>query len=82
MQRPPPTLKSFQEMYIRFAEGRGWVVVRPARLSVVTAVAVNAEMGPASRVRRIGGLVSAEALTAAGSVQPDGEPGGLACCTE
>ena len=63
-------------MYIRFAEGRGWVVVGPARLAVVLRAAVNAEMGPASRVRGSGGLVSTEALTAAGPIEPDGEPGG------
>ena len=58
------------------AERRGWVVVGPARLSVVVAAGVNAEMGPASRVRGSGGLVSAEALTAAAPVEPDSEPGG------
>ena len=33
-------------------------------------------MGPASRIRGIGGLVSTQALTAAGRIQPHGEPGG------
>ena len=51
------------------------VVVGPARLSVVVVVVVNAIMGPAIRVPRSSGLVTAEALTAAASVQPDSEPG-------
>src|SRR5436190_13808975 len=51
------------------------VVVGPARLAVVVAAGVNAGiMGPASRVRGIGGLVPAEALTAAALVEPDREP--------
>ena len=58
-------------------ERRGWVVVRPARIPVVLGVVVNTEMGPASRVRGIGGLVPTEALTAAGRVQPHGKPGGV-----
>jgi hypothetical protein len=37
---------------------------------------VNAIMGPAVRVPWSGGLVSAEALTAAAPVEPDREPGG------
>ena len=36
---------------------------------------MNAEMGPAIRVRGSGGLVTAEALGAAARVEPDGEPG-------
>ncbi|PYI95956.1 MAG: hypothetical protein DME98_14490 [Verrucomicrobia bacterium] len=32
-------------------------------------------MGPAIRVRRVGGLIPAETLAAAERVQPDGEPG-------
>ena len=43
-------------------DGRAGVVVGPARLPVVAAVGVNAEMGPASRVRGSGGLVPAQAL--------------------
>ena len=54
---------------------RGGVVVRPARFPVVAAVGVNAEMGPAIWVRRIGRLVPAHAPTAAARVDPDGEPG-------
>ena len=46
-------------------EGRRWVVVRPTRLPVVATAVVNAEMGPAIRVRGIGGLVPAEAEAAA-----------------
>src|SRR4029077_13167505 len=44
-------------------EGRGSVGIGPARLSIVTAAAVNAEMGPASRrrIKRSRGLVPAEA---------------------
>ena len=34
-------------------------------------------MGPASRVRGISGLVPTETLTAAGRIEPDGEPGGV-----
>src|SRR5438067_2512626 len=56
-------------------EGAARVVVGPARLAVVVAAAVNAVMDPASRVRGIGGLVPAEALTAAALVEPDCEPG-------
>src|SRR4030095_10826958 len=53
---------------------RSWVVVDPARLSVVAAPRVNAEMGPAIRVPRRAGPVPAQTLTAAGRVEPDGEP--------
>ncbi|PYK37736.1 MAG: hypothetical protein DME60_12100 [Verrucomicrobia bacterium] len=56
-------------------EGRGYVVVRIARLSVIAAAAVNAVvMGPTIRVPGSGGLVSAQALTAAGSVKPHSVP--------
>src|SRR5215208_5645 len=55
---------------------RGWVVIGPARIAVVRRVVMNAEMGPASGVRGIGGLVATEALTAASPVQPHGKPGG------
>src|SRR5450432_2129926 len=51
------------------------VVVGTAGLAVVLGVVVNAIVGPASRVHGIGGLVPAEALTAAARVEPDGEPG-------
>ena len=61
---------------------RGWVVIRPARIPVVLGVVMNAEMGPASRVRGIGGLVAAEALTAAGRIEPDGEPGGVSAIVQ
>src|SRR5213596_809655 len=56
-------------------EWRGCVVICPARLSVVIIVIVNAVMGPAIRVLRSSGLVSAEALTTAAPVKPNGEPG-------
>jgi hypothetical protein len=57
-------------------EGRAGVVVGPARLSVVLGVVVNAKVGPASRrgVPWSGGLVPAEALSAAGSIEPHSEP--------
>ena len=53
---------------------RGGVVVSPARLPVVAAAGVNAKMGPASRVQRIGGLVPAQGAAPV-AVEPDGEPG-------
>src|SRR5450432_2667454 len=56
-------------------EGATRVVVGPARLAVVLAGGVNAIMGPARRIRRIGGLVTAEALSATARVEPGGEPG-------
>src|SRR5262249_25507851 len=52
---------------------RGRVVVSPARLSVVSAVLVNAEMSPAIRIRRISGLVPAQRAGEV-PVQPDREP--------
>ena len=39
-------------------------------------------MGPAIRVRGSGGLVPAEALTAAAGVEPDGEPSAGGGCRE
>ena len=56
-------------------ERRGCVVIGPARLSVVVVAIVNAIMGPAIRVGRGSGLVSAEALSSATPVKPDSEPG-------
>ena len=53
---------------------RGGIVVSPARLPVVAAGGVNTKMSPASRVQRIGGLVSAQ-CAAPVAVEPDGEPG-------
>ena len=50
------------------------VVVGPARLAIVAAAVVNAEMRPAIRVRGIGGLVPADALTAAGRIEKDSKP--------
>ena len=44
-------------------EGRGWVVIRKARLPVGRGLAENTEVGPAIRVRGSGGFVAAEALT-------------------
>src|SRR5207244_5647723 len=61
--------------HVHSPEKRGrWVVIREAGLSVVAAAAVNAEMGPAIRVRGIGGLVTAHAATTAAGVDPDREP--------
>jgi hypothetical protein len=51
------------------------VVVSPTRFAIVARAIVNAKMGPASSIRGSGGLISAEALSAAGCVKPDGEPG-------
>ncbi|PYJ69619.1 MAG: hypothetical protein DME76_08410 [Verrucomicrobia bacterium] len=56
-------------------EGRGCVVIGPARLSVVVIVRVNTIMGPAIRVRRGSGLVAAQTLSAATPIEPDGIPG-------
>src|SRR5439155_21957168 len=53
---------------------RAGVVVGPTRLSVVKGAVVNAEMGPAIRVRGIGGLISAHPLTAAAHVKKDSKP--------
>jgi hypothetical protein len=50
------------------------VVVGPARFAIVAGAIVDAKMGPASSIRGSSGLVSAEALTAAALVQPQGEP--------
>jgi hypothetical protein len=59
------------------------VVVRPARLPVVAAAVVNAEMGPAIRIPWSCGLEPAETLTAARLVEPNGEPScRLGGCTE
>jgi hypothetical protein len=56
-------------------EWRGRVVVSPTRFAIVARAIVNAKMGPAIRVRGIGGLIRAQALTAAACIEPDGEPG-------
>src|SRR5207244_11731490 len=61
--------------HVHSPEKRGrWVVIREAGLSVVATAAVNAVMGPAKRIRGIGGLITAHAATAAAGVDPDGEP--------
>ena len=54
-------------------EGRGWVVVCPARFAVVAAARVNAKMGPAIWVRGIGGLKPAQGATRI-AIQPDSKP--------
>ena len=54
-------------------EGRGWVVVGPARLAVVAAARVNAEMGPAIWVRGIGGLKPAQGAARV-AIEPDSKP--------
>src|SRR5213079_249140 len=56
-------------------EGRTRVVVGIAGLAVGRALVESAEMGPAIRVRRGGGLIPAEALAAAANVQPHRKPG-------
>src|SRR4029077_4214282 len=53
---------------------RGSVVVSPARLPVVAAVGMHAEMGPAIRVRRSSGFVSTQ-RTASVGVEPNGKTG-------
>src|SRR5580765_5637626 len=55
-------------------EGRGWVVIRKARLSVGRTLVENTEVSPAIWVPGGGGFVAPEALTAAASVQPHGNP--------
>src|SRR4029450_10693718 len=55
-------------------ERRGWVVIRITGVAVVRAVVLNCEMGPPIRTPWRGGLVPAEALTAAARVEPDREP--------
>ena len=56
-------------------EWGGRVVVSPTRFAIVARGSVNAKMCPASSIRGSGGLIPAEALSAAGRVQPHGEPG-------
>jgi 3D (Asp-Asp-Asp) domain-containing protein len=53
---------------------RRWIIIDPARLSVVEAAAVNAKVGPATQ--RIGGLIPAEATTTAAPVDPYVIPSG------
>ena len=55
-------------------EWRRWIVVSPARLSVVLRVRVNAVMGPAIRIPRSRGLIAAKALTSAATIEPDSKP--------
>ena len=70
-------------MYIRFAKtGEDGLLSAQPDFRSSADVAVNTEMGPASRVRGSGGLVSAQALTAAGRVEPDGEPGGVSAIVQ
>src|SRR6266700_3737383 len=52
-------------------EGGGRVVVRPTGFSIVLRVGMNAEVGPAIRVRRSSSLVTTESLSAAARVEPD-----------
>jgi len=56
-------------------EGTARVVVRPARLAVVAAASVDAEMSPARGIRGSGGFVPAKSLTTAGDIEPHREPG-------
>src|SRR6266576_6439614 len=73
-ERPAPYIKIVPGNIHAAKEWRRWVVVRIARIAVVVVVVVNAEMGPASRVKRSGGLVAAQALAAARGVEPHCEP--------
>src|SRR5215217_6261851 len=57
-------------------EWGGRVVVSPTRFAIVARAIVNAKMGPARSICGSGGLIPAEALSAAGCVKPDGEPSG------
>src|SRR4029453_12732094 len=52
---------------------RTWVVIRPARLAVVAAVGMHAEMGPAIWILGSSGFISAQ-RTASVAVEPDCEP--------
>ena len=56
-------------------KGRSWIVISPARLSVVLRVAMNAVMAPAIRIPWGSRLVATEALSATTAVQPNGKPG-------
>ena len=55
-------------------EWRTRIVISPARFAVRRALVESAEMGPAIRVLGSCGLISAQALTAAGAIQPDRNP--------
>src|SRR4029077_5025981 len=55
-------------------KGRGCVVIRKARLPVGRGLAENTDGGPAIWVPGSGGFVAPEALTAAASVEPHGNP--------
>jgi hypothetical protein len=74
-QRASPHIEVVPRNIHSVVERRGWVHVRPAGLTVVLGVTVNAAMRPASGVRWSRGLIVTQALTAAGSVEPDREPG-------
>src|SRR5207244_7861824 len=54
--------------------GRGFVVAGPASFSVVTGAVGNAKMRPPIRIRGMGGLVPADAKTAAARVDKDSKP--------
>ena len=56
-------------------EGRTRVVVGIAGLAVGRALVESAEMGPAIRVRRVGGLIPAETLAATERIEQDVVPG-------
>src|SRR5262249_51229550 len=62
---------------------RGWVVLSRSGLRIVREAAVHAEMGPAIRVPRSGGLDPARPPTAAGRVRnPDAQPSGACLVVE
>src|SRR5581483_3485024 len=54
---------------------RSWIVVGPTRLAISRALVESAEMGPAIRVFRCRRLIPAQALAAAGAIQPHCNPG-------
>src|SRR5262249_53905186 len=58
-QGPRTHVKVVQGNVHSSKERRGWVVVSPARLTIVTAAIMNAEVRPAVWILRIGRLVSA-----------------------
>ena len=75
LERAPTNIKVIPRNVHSPKERRCRVVVGPTRIAIIRAVVVDAKMGPASRVRGIGGLVSAQALTTAAYVKEDSEPG-------
>ena len=69
---PPRTNRSRKRTSAKQGEA-GLLSAQPDSRS--SCAGVNAEMGPAIRVRGSGGLVPTQALTTAAGVEPDCEPG-------